>query len=295
MVSRFRYELEAFLSGNLVDYYVSDNCIVIPNHKVVLRLLELPCETVNSCDRSEFISIKSSELAHSIVHKPEPTSDLKSKYTLKNGFKQFIMHEDLWFTKGEILRNRLLANIGLGAKLFARKCRVEKINAEAAKRFLEANHLLGDARSVFRYGLFCGEELVAVATFSASRPMEREDRVVSSYEWVRYVNKASLRIVGGMGKLLNYFVAEEKPEEIMSYADIDWSDGDAYRKLGFKYVGETQPVEFYVNIETYERVSAKKLLRDRKYRTQEASQQDKTYVLILNSGNLKFLRRFSLL
>ena len=295
MVSSFRYELEAFLSENLVDYRVLDNCIIIPNHKVVLHLLELPCETVNSCDKSEFISIKSSELAHSTVHEPEPTSDLRSKYTVKNGYKQFIIHEDQWFTKGEILRNRLLANMGLGARLFARKCRVEKINAEVAKRFLEANHLLGDARSVFRYGLFCGEELVAVATFSASRPMEREDRVVSSYEWVRYVNKASLRIVGGMGKLLNYFVAEEKPEEIMSYADIDWSDGDAYRKLGFKHVGETQPVEFHVNIETYERVSAKKLLRDRKYRTQEASLQDKTYVLILNSGNLKFLRRFTLL
>jgi hypothetical protein len=36
-----------------------------------------------------------------------------------------------------------------------------------------------------------------------------------------------------MGKLLKAFIDEMHPDDIMSYADASWSNGDAYRKLGF--------------------------------------------------------------
>jgi len=99
--------------------------------------------------------------------------------------------------------------------------------------------------------------------------------------------------VGGMGRLMDCFVKEVKPQEIMTYADIDWSYGDVYKKLGFKFAGETKPIEFYVDRETMERVSVKKLRSDRKYRAPEFNEEN--YILIINSGNLKFLRTFALL
>ena len=270
----------------MVAYRISDGCIVIPDHEIALFLLEMiRYEIACFCDETELRCNTS----------VEQKCEYRRKFASKNGYKQLIIYEDLWFTKGDIIRNRLLANLGLGERIFARKCRVGKISAEMAREFLEINHLIGDARCVFRYGLFYGEELVSVAAFSASRPMERQGRILHSYEWVRYASRASLRIVGGMGKLLDYFVTVERPEEIMSYADIDWSDGDVYRKLGFKQVGETPPVKFYVNSETYERISAKKLLRDRKYRMMDSRPaQDEVQVPILNSGNLKFLKSFSI-
>jgi len=278
MVSRFRYEVESFLSENMVKYHVLDDRIVIADYKIVLHLKEL--------------SRRSSGLG-SVV---EPDC------------RRFTIYEDLWFTKGSIIRNRLLANMGLGERVFARKCVVREIGAERVKSFMEENHLIGDAKSRFRYGLFDGEELVSAATFSSSRPMEREGRVVQSYEWVRYANRSSVRVVGGMGRLLNYFVNEVSPDEVMSYADKDWSDGDVYRKLGFVQIGETSPVEFYVNSETCERISVKKLRNDRKYRDSAEFTQNEIrkallsenfpdsssyYVLFSNSGNLKFLRSFS--
>ncbi len=38
---------------------------------------------------------------------------------------------------------------------------------------------------------------------------------------------------GGMGKLLKAFIEDVGPDDVMSYADASWSDGDVYRKLGF--------------------------------------------------------------
>ena len=87
-------------------------------------------------------------------------------------------------------------------------------------------------------------ELVAVATFSNARRWEKQGRVVSSYEWVRYASLSDTRVIGGMGKLLKAFIADRHPDDIMTYAistavagrpqrdGVD-SDGNVYRKLGF--------------------------------------------------------------
>ncbi|CCX55729.1 uncharacterized protein BN459_01379 [Bacteroides sp. CAG:1060] len=76
--------------------------------------------------------------------------------------------------------------------------------------------------------------LAAVAVFSNARRWEKEGRIIRSYEWIRYASLKGLRVTGGMGKLLNAFISEVRPDDIMSYADTDYPDGgDAYRQLGF--------------------------------------------------------------
>ena len=50
---------------------------------------------------------------------------------------------------------------------------------------------------------------------------------------MRYASAEGLGVNGGMGKLLNAFIEEVHPDDVMSYADASWSDGDVYRKLGF--------------------------------------------------------------
>ena len=203
------------------------------------------------------------------------------------------IHEDLWHSKGEIIRDIIKANLQMGERIFARKCSVVSIDSQTAKIFFDKHHLLGNTRSKYRYGLIYNGSIVAVAAFSASRPMKREDITLESYEWVRYASKGATRVSGGMGKLLSHFVNEQNPQEIMSYADAEWSLGDVYEKLGFKKTGATAPVEFLVNKHTFERIPAKKLSKDNKYKSVEFNQDD--WVLLLNSGNFKFLRRFSLL
>ncbi len=130
--------------------------------------------------------------------------------------------------------------------VYARNCSVRRIDKPTAAEFLREYHRLGDTGGRYRYGLFVerstgAEELslpagsmVAVAVFSNARRWLKGGRRISSYEWIRYACLPQLRVVGGMSKLLNAFIAEVGPDDIMSYADVDSPDGgEAYRKLGF--------------------------------------------------------------
>ncbi len=210
------------------------------------------------------------------------------------------IYEDEWYTKYKLITGRLLANLGRQKTIYARKCVVKKISNDEARVFLEKNHLLGYVKCRYNYGLFLltakhsssGEELVAVSCFSASRPIERDGQIIDSYEWVRYASVVGFRVVGGMGRLMNLFVEEQSPQEIMSYSDKDWGDGAVYKQLGFEFHSETEPIEFVINTDTYERVSIKKLRSDRKYRAPE--QLGSEWISLRNQGNLKFLWRPSL-
>ncbi len=93
--------------------------------------------------------------------------------------------------------------------------------------------------------------------------------VFSSYEWVRYASLPDIRVTGGMGRLLKAFLGDialknsdnpnALPVEIMTYSDNEWSCGDVYKRLGFAPAGERSPVEYYVDKESYERLSLRKL------------------------------------
>ena len=72
--------------------------------------------------------------------------------------------------------------------------------------------------------------LVAVASFSAGRTMRDGTR---SFEWIRFASLRGLRVIGGMGKLLDSFVQEHSPDDVMTYVDASDSDGSAYMELGF--------------------------------------------------------------
>jgi hypothetical protein len=91
------------------------------------------------------------------------------------------------------------------------------------------------------------DEMLAVATFSNARKWQKGEKVIRSYEWTRYASLPDLRISGGMGKMLKHFIKETDPDDIMSYADLEWSEGNAYEMLGFKLEGVKKPVIFKVN------------------------------------------------
>ena len=61
-----------------------------------------------------------------------------------------------------------------------------------------------------------------------------------------------------MGKLLKAFIEEVRPDDVMSYADASWSDGDVYRKLGFTeegtkiFPGGGKSLKFRLKLTEYE-------------------------------------------
>ena len=170
---------------------------------------------------------------------------------------RMFLYEDRWRNSGPAVRAMMRVRMGQGLRVFARNCEVRAITPEAAASFLQRNHVYGSARARYRLGLFrirstgnaeAGMDqtpgMVAVATFSDGR--RREDGTVS-YEWVRYASVQGARVVGGMGRLLDAFVAtvgDGSPMDVMTYADLEWYDGRSYLRLGFKPCGDRAPVWF---------------------------------------------------
>lgn len=275
----FSLEFSNFLSQLDIEFKLQGSLFFIERFKLVIEIVEL-----NSPGIMPVSAGNAAETELSLV-----------------GYKHITLYEDEWRTKNELLISRLLVNLGRSRTIFARNCEVRTIDNHTAKTFLNCNHLLGYTSASYYYALFevkgarsspvISNEPVAVSAFSSPRPMNRDGEVISSYEWVRYASRRGVRVAGGMGKLLNCFVNEQSPQEIMSYADRDWSEGDVYKKLGFKLAGYTQPIDFIINPVTFERVSIKKLRR--KFGEDSPELYEKNALILRNRGNLKFLRRLS--
>ena len=184
--------------------------------------------------------------------------------------------EDRWRLQHEMMRARLLAHVQIFSQIYARNCEIKKIDKQTAARFLDENHSYGDAKCRYRYGLYLKRHtghnaaktdaktgaditpeqhasrilpgtLVAVATFSNARKWIKGDKTIRSYEWTRYASLPGVRLSGGMGKLLKAFIEEVNPDDIMTYADLEWSEGKVYETLGFEHEGNKEPVDFQID------------------------------------------------
>ncbi|MBQ8809681.1 MAG: hypothetical protein IJZ69_05040 [Bacteroidales bacterium] len=188
--------------------------------------------------------------------------------TRESGYP-LIIAEDRWKRQRKMMEARLLAHLELFSQAYARNCEVRRIDKAEAKAFLAGNHSYGYAACRYCYGLFLkrhtghiAEEtsgsshigkMIAVATFSNARKWMKDGKEIRSYEWTRYASLPEMRVSGGMGKLLKAFIKEVQPDDIMSYADLEWSEGDVYRALGFEAEMEKEAVDFVIDGETWER------------------------------------------
>lgn len=205
--------------------------------------------------------------------------------------KTIYLFEDRWIHSRQNVKQRLLSHFGIGKTIFARNCQVREISSLQATTFLDKYHSYRATKAKFKYGLFTKEgKLVAVSTFSSPREMNREGEILDSYEWVRYSSFPDTRVVGGMGKMMKSFIDNVHPQEIMSYADREWSEGEVYLKLGFNKDSERNPVSFMINPETMERISEIKIKRDKKYSSLDTSD----YIKITNLGSIKYLLRIGI-
>lgn len=202
------------------------------------------------------------------------------------GTRPIAIPEDRWRSQNAMMKARLLAHLEIFVPLYARNCEIRRIGKQEAAAFLSDNHSYGDASCRYRYGMFLKRHtghlaaqmqkaedlpsklhiapgtLVAAAEFSNARKWTKGDKTIRSYEWVRYASAAGTRICGGMGKFLRTFISEVSPDDIMSYADIEWSEGSVYEKLGFSPEGEKASVMFRVDCRTYIRTAIRQDMQE---------------------------------
>ncbi len=144
------------------------------------------------------------------------------------------MHEDIWQSKTEVVKSRIKSLLGLNDRLFARKTSVQRLSKQEANDFYNANHLNMPLTGAFNYGLFFNDELVSALSFSRACPIHRnENYFKKSHILLRFCTKQGINITGGLSKLIKHFIREQKPDDIMTHIDLEWSEGDGFKKIGF--------------------------------------------------------------
>lgn len=221
---------------------------------------------------------------------------MKQSELRKNHIFSVILWEDIWESKPDIVRSRLKAILGLSQRIPARLTYVARIYKATAADFLAKNHLQGSVSSKYRYGLYLPvryfrvlapdfqmdnmqqDLLVAVATFSHARIFLKEEQPFRSYELIRFANLLNTTIVGGLNKLLSAFTKESNPDDIMTYVDLEWSDGANYNRLGFEEISIKNPITFFLDTKTHERFTEANRL------------QDQNLLELRNAGSVKYVR-----
>lgn len=162
---------------------------------------------------------------------------------------KFKVYEDWWVAKPGVVVSKIRALLGESDRVFARKTKVLKIDKPTCDAFLEENHIYGATKAKHKIGLFYQDDLVAVATFAAQRNLT----IGRSVELIRFCSKNGTTIVGGLDKLLTFYIKEYAPDHIMTYIDKDWGSGKGFLNLGFHLTTEKQPINYCVNPKTGKR------------------------------------------
>lgn len=198
--------------------------------------------------------------------------------------------EDEWIFKKRIVKARLKAILGVTEySIQARKCEVKEISSALATKFINKYHIQGNYNGSIKLGLFYKNRLVAVMTFGKPRFNKKYD-----WELLRYCTLANFNIVGGAGKLLSYF-KRNYSGSIITYADRRWSNGNLYRKLGFKELKAAAPAYWYFKGKhRYSRTSFQKHLLKNKLenfdenKSETENMKNNGFQMIYDCGNLVF-------
>lgn len=207
----------------------------------------------------------------------------------EHGIKLIHIFEDEWNNKRDLVCERIKSVLGISKRIYARKCTVNEIQKSTANSFIDEYHIQGIASAFINIGLYYKNDLVAVMTFGKSRFDKKYE-----YELIRYCSNGT--IVGGASKLLKYFERNYNPKSLMTYADMNWSNGNLYEKLGFDYVSTTTPGYFYYDPKSKVRISRQRCQKHKLVKNGHDPSLTETeiccgilgYYKIYDSGNLKF-------
>ena len=213
------------------------------------------------------------------------------------GIQLLTFWEDQYHNKPEIIKSIILSKLGIYEhKLGARECTVYEIDHEISSSFINLYHIQGSTNSKVRLGLYYNDELVSVMTFSHRKGLQGRGKIT----WVldRYCVKSGYLITGGASKLMKYFIKQYDPNEIVSFASNDISNGNLYEQLGF--IRESDFISYWyvdVNMKRYHRSSFSKasIIKkgwkkvDDKNWTESQVMKDHNMFKIYDSGTTKYV------
>lgn len=222
----------------------------------------------------------------------------KTKNCEAAGYQLIHIFSDEWRDKKEIVKSRIKNLLGNSdRRIYARKCEVKEVDSKTTMQFLRDNHMQGAVGSKVKLGLYYNDELVSIMTFGGLRVnMGQKVRKEGQYELMRFCNVLNTSVVGGASKLLKYFERNYDVSMMISYADLRWSKGDLYFKLGFEHTHSSEPSYFYTKGENreYRFKYRKNILVEQgadPSMTEREIMIEKGYARIYDCGAIKFTKK----
>ena len=190
---------------------------------------------------------------HSDLEKPKKYHIDKFTECRDKNIQLIQIWEDWMVTKRDIVKSFLQAKLGICKKsVYARKCIVKEIDYGTVTDFLNKNHIQGRCSSNYRLGLYHNDTLVAVMCFDKRSGVSGgKNSNTSEAELIRFCNLRGMRVIGGAGKLLKYYIDKFHPSMVTSFSANDISNGQLYKSLGFETNNEISESYWYIEPVTF--------------------------------------------
>lgn len=217
---------------------------IVTNDRSILSGLELDILLPDYNIAIEFCGLYWHSTAHQRI---TPTyHKLKLDACNKQGIRLLTIFEDEWL-HNQLLVQTKLQNIlqpTTEYSIGARKCKNVEVPTPTKIIFLDKYHIQGNGPSSINVGLEYNNELVACMSF-----IKKKDGI---FILNRYAT--SKPVVGGFSKLLAHFTKTNDWKEIVSFADMRWSQGGVYIKNGFTLDNILPPDYEYVDTKNRKRI-----------------------------------------
>lgn len=270
--------------------WLNDVIFNIENLKINVQQIDIDGFTLLNCGNKLLINL----IPLTNNYHPNYLVNLQNTYNQK-GIYLVHLWEDVWNAKKTQVVSRFSSFLGLNERLHARKTKIINVDQQQSINFFNAHHLQGYVKAKYNFGLTINQELIALASFSATRPMKSKGASYQSAELVRFASKKGVTIVGGLSKLIKHFSQHIQVNDLMTYADRDWSLGMGYHQLGFTFSEITEPAHLYVNTQSLIRYFPHRLPKTilLAYKGQKSLNLDdflaqNNYIRVFNTGNLKY-------
>jgi len=284
--SGYEKQFESFIK----EYYDKN---ILLNDRKILRPRELDIYIPELKLAFEFNGL----YWHNELNKENDYHLNKTEMCEKQDIQLIQVWEDDWIYKQNIIKSIILNKLCKTTnRIYARNCEIKEINDnKLIKEFLDENHIQGFIGSKIKLGLFYNNELISLMTFGNHRiAMGKKETQEGEYELLRFCNKLNTNIIGGASKLFNYFIKTYKPNQVITYADRSFSQGNLYKQLGFEFINKTEPNYYYIiDGIRHHRFNFRKdkLVREgyNKDKTEHEIMIERKLYRIYDSGNLKFI------
>jgi hypothetical protein len=261
---------------------------IVFNDRKVLNGLELDIYLPSENIAIEFNGV----YWHSHLFKDKKYHQQKALKCMEIGINLIQIWEDDWrnLTRREILKLMLMSKLGMiKESIYARTTHISIIEPSVASLFLETFHVQGKTSATAWIGLYDRDSLVAVMGIKELK------RGCGEWDIVRFATSKS--VVGGFSKILNYFKKQYEWKSIISFANLDYSHGNMYKKCGFEMEYITQPsLHFLVNgvrvrREHYMKHKLPLIFPDYDGSHVDTFLESKGIYRIYDSGKIKFMMR----